>query len=133
MNIEELYPSKYLRASDLNGRPKRVTIGELHHESISGTVKNVLTFTSGAKSLILNKTNARAIAKILGDAESENWTGHDVVLFPTQVEFGNKFVDAIRVRAAPPRAQQQQKPQSPPPDEDPPYDDDPNFVSDYAP
>jgi hypothetical protein len=126
MHIDQLYPSKFLRAADLNGRPRRVTIAGLKREDISGEQKVILAFTD-EKSLILNKTNARAIAKALGD-ETRAWAGKDIILMPAQVDFRGDMVDAIRVRAAPPRAQHQQKPQTPPSDDAPPFDDDPDFV-----
>jgi hypothetical protein len=118
MNIDQLYPSKFLSAADLNGKPLRVTIAGLKREDIGGEQKVVLSFTD-EKSLILNKTNARAIAKTLGN-ETRGWTGKDVILVPTQVDFRGDMVDAIRVRAAAPRPQQQQAPNS----DEPPFDDD---------
>jgi hypothetical protein len=118
MHIDQLYPSKFLRAADLNGKPLRVTIAGLKREDIGGEQKVVLSFTD-EKSLILNKTNARAIAKALGD-ETRGWAGKDIVLMPASVDFRGDMVDAIRVRAAAPRPQQQQVPNS----DEPPFDDD---------
>jgi hypothetical protein len=127
MQIDELYPSKFLRAADLNGKPLRVTIVGLKREDIGGEQKVVLSFTN-EKSLILNKTNARQIAKTLGD-ETRGWASKDIILVPTQVDFRGEMVDAIRVRAATPRPQQQQQQEAPSPDEDPPFDDD---LSDFV-
>jgi hypothetical protein len=73
MHIDSLYPSRFLRCADLNGRPMRVTIEALKKEDIGGESKVVLSFTNGTKSLILNKTNGRAIAKLHGD-ETRGWT-----------------------------------------------------------
>jgi hypothetical protein len=126
MHIDQLYPSKFLRAADLNGRPLRVTIAGLKREDIGGERKVVLAFTNDTKSLILNKTNGRAIAKALGD-ETRGWAGKDIVLVPTQVDFRGDMVDAIRVRAATPRPQQQQ--QAPTNNDEPPFDDD---LSDFV-
>jgi hypothetical protein len=123
MHIDQLYPSKFLRAADLNGKPLRVTIAGLKREDIGGEQKVILSFTD-SKSLILNKTNARAIAKALGD-ETRGWAGKDIVLVPASVDFRGDMVDAIRVRAATPRPQQQKAPNS----DEPPFDDD---LSDFA-
>jgi len=125
MHIDELYPSKFLRAADLNGKPLRVTIVGLKREDIGGEQKVVLSFTN-EKSLILNKTNARQIAKTLGD-ETRGWGGKDIILVPTQVDFRGDMVDAIRVRAAAPRPQQQQ--QTPTNNDESPFDDD---LSDFV-
>jgi hypothetical protein len=123
MLIDELYPSKFLRCADLGGRPMRVTIAGIKREDVGGEPKVVLSFANGERSLILNKTNARTIAKTLGD-ETRAWAGKDIVLVPAQIDFKGDIVDAIRVRSAP-----QQKPQAPP-DDEPPFDDD---LSDFVP
>ena len=77
-HIDQLFPSKFLRAVDLNGQPLRVTIAGLKREDIGGESKIILAFTNGTKSLILNKTNARGIAKALGP-ETRDWTGKEIL------------------------------------------------------
>jgi hypothetical protein len=117
MHIDQLYPSRFLRCADLNGRPMRVTIEGLKREDIGGESKVVLSFTNGTKALILNKTNGKAIAKALGN-ETAAWRGKSIILVPAQVDFRGDIVDAIRVRPATPQPQQ---PASPP--DEPPFDD----------
>jgi hypothetical protein len=117
MRVDQLYPSRFLRCADLDGKPKRVTISGIEREDLNGEPKVVMSFTDGTKQLILNKTNARSIAKILGD-ETSAWDGHDIILVPTVVDFKGDSVDAIRVRAAPARKAIANK-QSP-------FDDDPD-------
>ena len=63
MHIDQLYPSRFLRCADLNGQPMRVTVEGLKREDIGGESKVVLTFTNGGKAMVLNKTNAKAVAK----------------------------------------------------------------------
>lgn len=121
MHIDQLYPSRFLRAADLNGKPLRVTIAGLKREDIGGEQKVVLSFTDGSKDLILNKTNGRAIAKALGD-ETSAWPGKDIILVATQVDFRGDMVDAIRVRAAP--AARPARPAPAVEAEEPPFDDD---------
>ena len=101
MHIDSLYPSRFLRCADLNGQPARVVIDGLKREDIGGEPKVVLTFTNGGKAMILNKTNARAVAKALGP-ETSAWRGKAVVLVPAQVDFKGDIVDAIRIRPASP-------------------------------
>ena len=101
MRIDQLYPSRYLRCADLDGKPMRVTISDITREDINGESKVLLSFAEG-KQLILNKTNARSIAKILGD-ETSAWHGHSIMLVPPVVDFKGDSVDAIRVKAAPAR------------------------------
>jgi len=101
MRIDQLYPSRYLRYADLDNRPLRVTISGIAREDVFGEPKVILSFADG-KQLILNKTNARSIARILGD-ETHTWDGHDIMLVPAQVDFKGDIVDAIRVKPAPAR------------------------------
>jgi hypothetical protein len=117
MHIDQLYPSRFLRCADLNGRPMRVTIAGIAREDVGGEPKVIMSFADGTKQLILNKTNARSIGKILG-SETRAWTGHDIMLVPAQVDFKGDIVDGIRVRSAP--AQKS----SPPAADDAPFDDD---------
>jgi hypothetical protein len=115
MHIDELYPSRFLKCSDLDGRPMRVKIQSLKREDVGGEPKVVMSFADGTKQLILNKTNARSIAKALGD-ETKGWLGKDIMLVPAQVDFKGDVVDAIRIRAATERSSQ--------PDNEEPFDDD---------
>jgi len=101
MRIDELYPSRFFRYADLDGKPMRVTISGVAREDVFSESKVILSFADG-KELILNKTNARSIARILGD-ETSAWDGHDIMLVPAQVPFKGDIVDAIRVKPAPVR------------------------------
>lgn len=125
MHIDQLYPSRFLRCADLGGKAMRVTIAGIAREDVGGEPKVVMSFKDGTKQLILNKTNGRAIAKILGD-ETRSWNGKDILLVPAQVDFRGDIVDAIRVKPASGR-----KPSTKPVnngDDEPPFDDDaPDF------
>ena len=114
MHIDQLYPSRFLRCSDLGGKPLVVTIANLTREDVGGESKVIMSFSNGEKALILNKVNARTIAKLHGD-ETKNWRGKPITLVPAQVDFRGDLVDAIRVRAA---TKQQ------PANDDPPFDED---------
>ena len=100
MNIDQLFPSKFLRCVDLNGKPRRLTISAIRPEDVGGEQKVVISFVDETKMLICNKTNARSISKALGN-ETKNWIGRDIILVPTEVDFRGEMVDAIRVRPAP--------------------------------
>jgi hypothetical protein len=113
MKISDLFPSKYVKAADLNGKPftlaiKKLVIEEMGH----GTEKEkkpVLYFSNAAKGLVLNRTNAMIIANLYGD-ESDGWVGKRVTIYPTQVRAFGQMQDCIRVREeipAQPKPQQQ--------------------------
>jgi hypothetical protein len=101
VNINAAFPSTYIKASDLDGKTVTVTIREVKIEQIGRErdSKPVLYFDGKEKGLVLNKTNARKIASIAGDADTENWTGVRIAIFPTEVEFSGEMVEAIRVKA----------------------------------
>lgn len=101
--VELLFPSKYLRAADLRGEPRTVTIAGLEprHElrAKDGTIEKrpVLHFEGIRQMLVLNKTNALSIAALHGP-ELSGWIGKRVVLYPDKVAAFGAVTDAIRVR-----------------------------------
>jgi hypothetical protein len=101
MNREQLFPSKYFKASNLMS-PLTVTIASADVEKVNnpnGGVdeKLVLGFEGHKKRLVCNVTNYDAIAEAYGD-DTEGWPGNAIELYPTKTTLGNKRVDAIRVR-----------------------------------
>lgn len=100
MNINDMYPSKYLKASDLQGREARVSISHIIDEQVGQTAddrKPVLYFQGKQKGLALNKTNAGIIAHYYGP-ETDGWAGKPVILYEAMVPFNNQMTPAIRVR-----------------------------------
>ena len=107
MNINEAYPSKYLKADvdipedeDLVLTVKSVEVEQMG----DGEDKPVVYFNEIDKGLVLNKTNANAISNQYG-AETDGWTGKKVALFATEVEFAGKMTLGIRVRLRVPKGQ----------------------------
>ncbi len=101
MKISGAFPSNYVKAADLHGKPCPLTIRtcvleELGQGSDKET-KPVVYFNGRQKGLVLNKTNANVIAEAYGD-ETTNWEGKPVEVYPTQVQFRGNLVDAIRIR-----------------------------------
>ena len=103
-SIGDYTSGNYLAASDLKGKPRVAQITEVEFTEFEDDgrkkVKPVVTFENISKPLILNKTNAKAIAELLDD-ETDDWIGEKICIYPTIVAFGNKDVDAVRVRAVP--------------------------------
>ncbi len=129
MKISSAFPSNYIKASDLQGRPVRVRMNYVKIEKIGDDEKPVLYFIGKEKALALNKTNANVIALMYGD-DTDNWAGGEIEIYPTETDFQGKRVDAIRVRMASrqvdqndriapnARARQEQEPPPPPPPHD---------------
>jgi hypothetical protein len=64
-------------------------------------MKPVLYFTGKDKGMVLNKTNAKNIANLIGSFETDEWIGFRIRLYATNVEFQGETVESIRVKSAP--------------------------------
>jgi hypothetical protein len=108
MNINDSFPSKYLKASDIAGQPT-VIISEIVEEEVGKDkeVRPVLYYEGEEKGIILNKTNATNISKIYG-YETDDWIGKAVMLGTTYVDFQGQSVEAIRIY--PPKRQSPNRP-----------------------
>lgn len=102
MKISETFPSKYLKAGDLQGRDVRVTMGNVELEKLGNDMKPVLYFKGKERGLCLNKTNSNTIAEAYGD-DTDHWFGQEIILFSVMADYQGKVGPAIRVRV-PPRA-----------------------------
>lgn len=101
MNYEALYPSKYLKAADLEGSPVTVVIEKVVEEEMQdGEVKPVLHFQGAHKAHVMPRINGRKIAELVGSNETREWAGKAITLYPSQTEMGGKMVDCVRIRAA---------------------------------
>ena len=100
MNINNAFPSDYLKASDLMGKNVTVTISKVEMKTIGQgaqmDTKPVISFVGKDKGLVCNKTNATTIAKLYGP-DTDQWTGKSIILTSREVEFQGESVLAIRV------------------------------------
>jgi arabinogalactan endo-1,4-beta-galactosidase len=97
MKMNEIYPSKYLKADDLQGREVRVTMQAVELEKIGDDNKPVLYFKGKDKGVVLNKTNAGTISMAYGD-DTDDWFDQPLILFSVMVDFQGKVAPAIRCR-----------------------------------
>lgn len=111
MNINEAFPSKFLKAPDLNGGSPTVTIDRVTVEEVGeGERKPCVYFVGKEKGVVLNKTNATNIADAYGP-DTDDWTGKKVTLFTAWVDFNGRSMEAIRIRKADaPKAAQERAP-----------------------
>jgi hypothetical protein len=100
MRSADVYPSKYLKAEELEGdltvTIKEVVMEELESKDKGKQNKPVVYFKEMDKGLVVNKTNWSMIAKQHGD-ESDDWTGKQIVLHAMDVEAFGEMVLSIRV------------------------------------
>ena len=106
-NVNDLYPSKWLKAEDLKHCQVPVVIDHVEVENMGDETKPVVYFRGKEKGLVCNKTNALAIADIAGSGNTEDWGGTNLVLFSTKVTFQGRMTDAIRVMPAPEREERE--------------------------
>lgn len=103
MNINEVFPSNYLKASDLNGKKLKLTIESVDMEEIGADRKPVLHFAGKQKGLVLNKSKAAVLSAAFG-SETNDWDGMQVAIYPTKVSFNGQMVDAIGIEPVAPEA-----------------------------
>jgi len=99
MNINELYPSKYLKASDLKGREANVEIEDVMIEKIGrdGDKRPVASLVGKNKRFVINKTNVRTIGDLHGP-DTEDWIGKRIVIYPTITEYAGQETACLRVK-----------------------------------
>jgi len=103
--LTETKKSRFLSKEDIEDGGRKVIIDVLRKENVApfgkkAEEKCVLYFVDDTKPLILNTTNAKRIANVLGTAESDHWHGKEIELYhDPNVEFGGELIGGIRVRS----------------------------------
>jgi len=102
---DQLYPGRFVKASDLKGKQVTLRISEVNLEELAGEkgpiVKGVISFEKTEKMLALNKTNGLCLRAMFGK-KVQDWVGKRVTLFPTEVRMPTgEMDDAIRVYGSP--------------------------------
>ena len=99
MNIDDIFPSKYLKAADLQGKSYTMTISSIDFEDFNeGERKPIIYFREAEKGMVLNKTNAYSISAIYG-SDTDAWMGQSIEVFSMKVNFQGEMKDALRVKA----------------------------------
>ncbi len=133
MDINQSFAGDWLKAESFEAE-MCLTIKHVSKEKVGEDEKPVVSFLETTQGLVLNKTNASAIVMLYG-RETNNWTGKQLILYPTFVDYAGKQVRAIRVRAPgnsspaparpasspPPPPRRQSAPASPPPPPEPKF------------
>jgi len=101
MKISSAFPSKYLKASDVDemGGQLTYTVRKVVIEEVGQDrqEKPVVYFRQTQLGLVLNRTNAGRLSASLGE-ETDGWIGKQVVLETEQVPMRGQLVASIRVR-----------------------------------
>jgi hypothetical protein len=87
VDFDELYPGRFLKAGELQGKQATLTIQSVDIDELEGDtgkkVKGVISFEKTAKQLCLNKTNGLCIRAMFG-RKLADWVGKRITLFPSQ-------------------------------------------------
>src|SRR5262249_7836528 len=103
--VKDFFPSNYLRADDLAGKDRVVTIDRIETVTFENDGKKqskpLINFKEGCvKPLVTNKANFVIRAKIHGD-DSDGWHGKRIVVYQDMVGFKGSVQEAIRVKRVP--------------------------------
>lgn len=115
--ISDLFPSRYLKAADLKGQRRILTLSKIASEEVGRAKerKPIVYFQKCTKGMVLNKTNANKIAEVVGSKNIADWPGKQVVLYPTMVDLSGNLVEGIRVDHPTSTGAAVADPQTPPP------------------
>lgn len=101
MNVNDLFPSKYLKAHDLGGKAFTLTIRAATLEDVGhGAEKErklAIAFDKATKMMLLNRTNAMIIASMYGP-ETDGWKGKAVTVYSARVKAFGAWHDALRIK-----------------------------------
>lgn len=104
--IGQMFPSRFLKASDFEDGDATLIISDIREEAVGqgrdSEDKWILYFEGTEKGLVLNKTNSTILAKLYGD-DTDGWIGQSITLYATEVQFKDDMVEAIRVRSKAPK------------------------------
>ena len=88
VDFDELYPGRFLKASDFKGQKVTLTIKDAWLEELEGEdgkeLKATVSFKERPMELVLNRTNGEALKAMFGRKVPE-WSGKRVTLFPSVV------------------------------------------------
>jgi hypothetical protein len=100
MDLNSIFPSKYIKSSDLQGREVTLTIARIAIEKLDDGQKPVIYFGGKEKGLICNKTNANRIAHYYG-TNTDGWIGKQIVLGVELVDMQGQTKEGLRIKGIP--------------------------------
>jgi len=107
----KFHETEFLGAHDLQGLGKEEIVLKIKSanganvKDQNGSSSNCLTMTfeGGAKPMIINTTNAKAVSKVVGSNFIEDWPGHHITVYiQKDVKAFGSVVDALRIRTTKP-------------------------------
>jgi hypothetical protein len=123
--IDHLFPSKWLKSSDLGSTARIATISKIDFELVGNEKekKAVVSFQNTTKRLILNRTNAQTLAYLYGPTVLA-WIGKKIILYSAEVLFRGMPTQAIRIKEeipGTPKVEPQPVPEADTANDEPPW------------
>jgi hypothetical protein len=84
------------------GQELKLTIEKVQKEQVKtaeGTQECIVAyFKGGQKGMIINKTNAKIITKVVDTPYIEHWAGKSIIIYAAKVRAFGETVEALRVK-----------------------------------
>ncbi len=105
MHYEAMLRGDYLAAVEFGERTPTfriasVSLVDMEMDDGKKKTKGVVYFHETDRGLVMNRTNAEAMARMFGN-ETNEWAGRRVTLHSVEVQLGPKKVPGIRVLGSP--------------------------------
>lgn len=98
--LGEIFKSASLKAEDLKGRRRNLTITQVEIKDFGdGQPKPILHFEETEKTFVANKTNSMTLASLTGSDDTDEWAGWVITLRPDMTQYQGKPMPCIRVDA----------------------------------
>jgi len=86
VDFDELYPGRFIKAGELQGKKVTLTIRSVDLDELEGDsgkkIKGIVSFEETGKALVLNKTNGICLRAMFG-RKIADWEGKRVTVFPS--------------------------------------------------
>jgi hypothetical protein len=99
MNIDQAFPSRFLKAADLDEKKGAIlTVDRVVMDNVTDSEeKPVIYFRETLQGLVLNKTNATMMKELYGP-DTDAWAGRRILLMKDMVQFQGKLTPTIRIQ-----------------------------------
>jgi hypothetical protein len=87
IDFDELYPARFLKAGQLQGKKVTLKICDVHVEHLEGDAgkkwKGIISFERTDQQLVLNRTNGTCLREMFG-REVAKWIGRRITIYPAE-------------------------------------------------
>lgn len=102
MHYKLMFPNEFISFADCRGKEVQLEIESVSIDPLKGAdgkeqKKPVLRFKGKTKKLVLNKTNAKTVAKQHG-TDTDNWIGKTITIYPTTCRAFGEESECVRVK-----------------------------------